>query len=179
MRQLTFVAFEGISLTSKIIKFFTRSNISHVAFLAYEDLNILVEPWPEDPNSITSFFKQVWRSNKLENHTSGTKYTVWALNVDDHKWQKTREFYLELARSRCGYNWWGVIGFVIPLFKETPGKYFCSEGLVEGLKQGGLIPDTIKSWKYSPDEFIELIQVLGAVQVKTDIVRGNLESQQS
>lgn len=93
------------------------------------------------------------------------------MECDSWKEALAHDFYLRLARSKAKYDWWGVVGFVVPLWKGASDRWFCSEGLIEGLRVAGIVPSEIESWRYSPEMFVELVCALGAVKVKRNIVR--------
>lgn len=163
-----FALFNGYSIFSKLIKFFTRSNYSHVAYCYDEDdFTKIIEVWSRSYN-IKDIIQTRWLFNSIHNHSPKTKIEIYRLSVTYEQAVKVKEFFYNLAMNKVGYNWLGVIAFVLPFWKkETKKGYFCSEGCTEALKYAGIIPQSIQSWKYSPDEFLELISALGAEYVTT------------
>lgn len=161
-RKLYFAFFRGKSFTSKIIQFFTRSNLSHVGYLYDEtNLNKIIEVWPIK-NNIIGFFKQKWRYNYISNHSVGTTIFIVELEVDENNFKLVDRYFKCLVENNTGYNWFGVIGFVLPFWKKgSKNGYFCSEGCVEALKYGEILDREIQGWKYSPDEFYELLLAIG------------------
>lgn len=155
---LRYVAFEGLSLFSKLVKFFTRSKYSHIAVQLSDQL--LIEAWKKGGVIC-------WDYSTFSRHTPGTPYVVYALPVTETVYNKAVDFYTYLADRRMPYNYLGVLGFVLPIFTSN-GGYFCSEGCWEGLvfadrcMFGG-----VPGWKVSPDMFVNLITVRGATIIES------------
>lgn len=163
-----FALFNGYSKLSKLIKFFTRSNYSHVAYCYDEDdFTKIIEVWTNS-YSLKDILQTKWIFNIVHNHSSKTKIEIYRLFVTYDQAVKIKEFFYNLAMNDVRYNWFGVIAFVLPFWKKRSKKrYFCSEGCTEALKYAGIIPQSIQSRKYSPDKFLELILALGAEHVTT------------
>lgn len=162
MKNLYFGLFKGLSFTSKVIRFFTRSKYTHVAYLPFypNTKTILIEVWPENSNNIVSFFKQKWKFNSIYNHSIGTNIEVWKIPVTDKQFSDADYFLRALALNNTGYDWYGVIGFVIPFFKDYKDGYFCSEGVVAALKYANIIDNDIEPWRYSPERLKDLLVLL-------------------
>jgi len=160
MQALRFVLFRGISLLSKSIRFFTRSNYSHAAILDKEKQK-LIESWSSIPHVH-------WRYSDFSAHTPGTPYEIWELPVEDEQYERAMHFYRWLADRKFPYNYLGVIGFVLPFFTSS-GGFFCSEGCWEGLVFAEIAPKDIPGWKVSPDRFKEQIELLGAKLVRKGV----------
>lgn len=167
MSKLWFGLFEGRSIYSKLIKFWTRSNISHVGIIldlepgTYRTIEVY-------PNG--SLCRTYWNYFTLYDHNPGTVIHVWELPVSEKQYDYAMKFYHYLAQNKTPYNWFGVIGFVIPVFTSN-GGYFCSEGAVEGLKFGHIIDPEIKGWKINPDDFEQLLRLMNARHIKDLIIR--------
>lgn len=153
--EIKFIAFKGLSTFSKLVKFFTRGEYSHIAVL--RDDNSLIEVWKR-PNKKLAY----WGFSTLRNHTKNTPYEIYCLPVKETVYEKALLFYEYLAYRNVVYNYLGVIGFIIPFFTSN-GGYFCSEGCWEGL----VFADRetfgcIKGWSVSPTHFVNIIQTHGA-----------------
>ncbi|MBT0666349.1 hypothetical protein KI809_18735 [Geobacter pelophilus] len=56
-----------------------------------------------------------------------------------------------LCQEVCSpYDWFGVIRFALPGFKESPKKWFCSEICAAALQVAGILPQNIKPHTLSP-----------------------------
>jgi len=150
--SLEFVCFKGISIFSKLVKFFTRGEYSHVAVLLSK--GDLIEVWKQRGGVY-------WDFSTLQSHTKGTPYEVYSLPVEDDVANNALAFYRYLALRRVPYNYLGVIGFVIPVFTSN-GGYFCSEGCWEGLAFASSNFRDIEGWRVSPTTFVQLIKLRGA-----------------
>jgi hypothetical protein len=143
------IFFEGKSLFSKIVRFFTRSNFSHVAFLLNDNKDLL-EAWIIDKQ-----FK--WGKTNITNHTPGTPYVVIDIPVS----KKVYDRYLEITEfidyCKIPYDILGVIAFVIPFKLKINGRWFCSEGVYEVLKYLGILASDTPGWKISPDNLYTIL----------------------
>mgnify|MGYP001626209872 FL=1 len=146
---MIYVAFDSNTFIGKAIKFFTRSTLSHIAILTDDKL---IEPWG-------NLFDIHWRFSKFSYHKNSTAY-IYELKLSEEQESLAKRFYTWLAESEMPYNYFGVIGFIIPAFISN-GGYFCSEGAWDGLKFAG-IKNEAKGYQVNPEIFVSLIQGLGA-----------------
>jgi hypothetical protein len=172
MKSLFFGLETGLSFTSKLIKFWTRSKRSHAFFIHPEIYDgtmdslykhgALIEAWkyPNEP---------IWKTRViyscLSNHSAGTPFTVYELKVSDEQYQKVLEFQNVCAFLEIPYDWKAIVAFVIPFKLKKDGHLFCSEKECLSLKYAGLISEEIPCWKISPDLFEDLLLVAGAKKV--------------
>jgi hypothetical protein len=152
MKTLFFAAFNGLSILSKVIKFHTRSEISHIAPV---DGERLIEPWNHNGG-----IKTWWDYSGFQKHTPGTKYDIWGLNVSDEKFDFCMKFYRGLADKKAPYDWPGVFAFGLRIVREGKDCFFCSEGaikpvvMVEGWEH--IMPNRV-----SPSIFCYLVEAAG------------------
>jgi len=169
MKSVYFALFSGISLPSKLIKFWTRSKRSHSAYVA--DLaglesykfGSLIEAWryPKEP---------IWKMRTIRSHlgfhSPGTKITIYELKVTDEQFQKIDSFQKVCAWLEVPYDWKAIVSFVIPRKLKRDGHLFCSEKDCLSLKYAGLLHEKIECWKVSPDRFEDILLLLGAKPIK-------------
>ena len=177
MRWIYFILFSGISWTSKLIKFWTRSKRSHAAFVnpdvfdmsiasLYKD-NALIEAWnrPKEP---------IWKTrciySSLRNHKPKTPFTLYKLEVTEKQVNKIYEFQHTCAFLEIPYDWKAIVGFVLPMKLKKDGYLFCSEKECLSLKYAGVLKTDIPCWKMSPDLFEDLLITKGAQKVGDFIV---------
>lgn len=58
--------------------------------------------------------------------------------------------------------------FILPKTFKTrslKGSQFCSEGVLRGLRRGGVIPETTKPRYYNPQETFELLKKMGFIHI--------------
>ena len=153
--QLRWAVFKGISLFSKAIRFWTRSQYSHVGFLLTD--NVLVECWGTNPFNIHWDFV----SPPFIKHKLGTPVEIWSLDFYDRdNVEYIQKFMIRLALNRIEYDWIGVFSFVLKLDKNDRDGYFCSEGCITPIIDvKNLI--TIKPHHVSPGLFVNLIEAMG------------------
>lgn len=154
-----FVLFKGISWVSRLVRFWTRSEYSHVGYLASLD-GRLIEAW-NHPSG------WCWDFSHFEAHKPGTPYEVWRLPQADGV--KLDQYFGELARRNIPWDLKGVLGFAFKC-SDDRGALFCSEGCCEGLKAAGLLPGDFESWRITPVLFREILKVLGGEIVEEGVV---------
>jgi hypothetical protein len=150
--KIQFIFFEGKSLLSQLVKFFTRSNFSHVAYLHPD--GYLIEAWPENSRNLLG---AKWRISSFDDHTKGTRYKIVSKETD--KSIRVKELFEFVSFQRVPYDYLGLISFVIPFRLSINGHWFCSEGCYEVLRYVGLMPLEIPGWKMNPDDFYNLLEV--------------------
>jgi len=158
-----FAAFHGLSWTSKAIRFYTRSTLSHIAVCTSG--NSLIEAWPH-----TGGPKQWWDFSNFKRHTPGTPFDIWRLKMDRSDAQYCMLYYKHLAGVKRPYNWRGIFGFVFKSRKNNNAGDFCSEGAIRPVAENLGLTETNPS-HVSPSDFVGLIQALGAVQIRSGVVR--------
>jgi hypothetical protein len=126
-------ASKGISLTSKIIKFWQFGfPYTHTGFIVdgYKQVNPLIaEMWFEGFR-ITSFYK---------GHTEGTNYIVYSLDVNEEQYDEFERIIYSYLNNPPKYDWLGILGF--PLRNKNINlkkRYFCSEFCFYVLQQIGI-----------------------------------------
>ena len=115
MKTLYFTGYFGYSFASKLIKFWTRSPISHVE----ECINL---------DTLEGY--GAWSGRKVgkltpDIHKPETPYVIFATNVTDKQYMLFKQF----KRSQQGksYDWPGIMGFIYNKDNNDPNKWFCSE----------------------------------------------------
>lgn len=152
--RLRWAFFKGISIFSKAIKFWTRSEYSHVGFMLNDD--ILIECWGTNP------FNIIWRfeSPPFAKHSKGTPVEIWSIEFPDEEALEIREFMKNLAYSKAKYDWIGVISFVLKIDKHNRKGFFCSEGCVYPICKIKRF-NTIKPHHVNPVMFLNIIEAMG------------------
>ncbi len=161
--QLMYAFFKGKSLLSKLIKFWTRSEYSHVAFLLDDDT--LIECWGN------SVFNVKWQivSPPFKNHIKGTPIEIWSLNVSKQEYEFIKNFMLCLGLSSFPYDYTGVLSFVLKVEKHNRCGFFCSEGCVYPIAKYRKWK-TIKPYHINPVMFLNILEALEAKKEKTFIL---------
>lgn len=159
--MLKFIAFEGVSNFSKLIKFTTRSMLSHVAF---EDIDgTLIEAW-----NFKGGTKTWWDFSSLKNHTPGTRYQTWGICLPDEHENFCRQFYYDLAQKKYPYNWPGILAYGLRIKHKKVNGYFCSEGTIYPIK-------LVRGWEkirpehVSPGGFCYLLEAMGGGVIRKGI----------
>lgn len=157
---LKVVFFNGKSLISKIIKFFTRSKFSHAAFLI-DDASLL-EAW-KNPNQKN---KVQWFISTFNNHTLGTEIEIIYIPVTKKCFLQFYELCNFIDFVKIPYDFIGVFAFLIPFKLKINGHWFCSEGVYEILRYLKIIKNDVPGWKINPDD---LYTILSSVYTKKEI----------
>ena len=160
------VAFKGKSLLSKTIRFWTRSQYSHIAYLM--DDNTLIECW-HDPGKAMNEMRVKWDyvTPPFIHHKEGTPYEIWELNISHYfmHWDnEVQDFMTKLADSKAKYDFGAVFGFIFKWRGHKKRGWMCSEGCIEPLVK--LFEwDRIVPSQVSPQDFVEIIQAAGAKRI--------------
>lgn len=162
MGKLFFAAFKGTSLISKIIKFWTRSEFSHIAVISDKKL---IEAWNHKAG-----FKNYWAYSDFSNHNTGAEYEIWMLPVStDEEIFCMNEYKRFAEQNRC-YDWKSIYGFVLKLKKDMQKCAMCSEGAIEPIYNFRNLK-TIKPHQISPSQFVNLIEAMGAQKIRSGKVK--------
>jgi len=157
MKKLYYASFSGLSMTSRVIRGFTRSmGTSHIGVWDPENEK-LIEAW--------GGLRIKWGWSNFKNHTLGTEYELWTLDVPDDVYETCMNTYREWADTGHDYDWLAVIGFVLRLRRENRRGDSCSEGAIRPLAAA-------MGWKktnpafVSPADFVSIIEAAGGDGVK-------------
>lgn len=121
----------------KLVRFWTRSNTSHVVAV-FSDQRASFETNPP------TFYNLIGTSDPKR----GISLTYKEMYADE--WQavyvdadeaKVKQWFVD--RIGLKYDWLGVLGFVFPPIKQEPKRWFCSEAVAAALG----ISD---SWRFNP-----------------------------
>jgi len=171
-RKLYFGLESGLSWTSTLIKFWTRSKRSHAFFINPEIFDGTVESLYKPQSIIEAWTPKgepLWKTrviySSLHNHTPGTPFTVYELEVNRTQYQKALDFQHTCAYLGIPYDWKAIVSFVIPFKLKRNGYLFCSEKECLCLKFIGKLSEDVPCWKMSPDLFEDLLLSLGAKKV--------------
>ena len=158
IKHIYYACFKGKSVTSKLIKFWTRSSYSHVAVRYARGF---IEVWPTGKNPL----KQRWGFTNFKNHKKGTEYELWELPVESNHFDAIMSLYINLANNKTKYDWSSIFGFVLKWKKQSKKGYICSEGL--WAPYDVLYDHWCKEpHEISPDLFVMLIQAFGAKKIR-------------
>ncbi len=160
---MKFVFFHGISFFSRLIRWFTRSSISHVGYLSMDGL--LIEAWKAG-----KWPWQIWWDLSFwHNHKTGTKYEIWELEpLSTEEREYVENFFMNLARYHYRYDWRALFGFLFRLKSSPNDKYICSEGCCTPLKRWRKW-DSVNPAYVSPDQFRMILQAAGAKKIEEGV----------
>jgi hypothetical protein len=151
------LASKGKSFVSRLIRKYQRGfPYTHIAYVLKPDKHnpLVIEAWHE-PYKIT--FKPpflegggVYMYRFGDNHTPGTEFTIFSVDVTEEQKQKIEEFlYNTLGRSK--YDFKGILGFATFSDYQNPNKWFCSELVFTAFQNAGVkLLNFIEPWKVSP-----------------------------
>ena len=134
--------YKGTSWTSRIIRWFTRSEYSHAAWV--EVSGKTWESW--EPGGVRTV------PSPLVGHDPRTPIDFFFVQgMDEISAQLVTDFF----RRQLGkpYDFWGIIGFLSRRSRRAcDPRWFCSEILIEALRAGGLhiLSNRLDSYKVTP-----------------------------
>ena len=139
--------YKGTSLISRMIKWFTWGEYSHVAYM-FEN-GELIEAWHEGG-------KRWWhgavvhRASWLKGHKAGTVIERYKITGMDEEHEQIMVAFLKTQVGKK-YDTWGIIGFLGRKVVENPLAWFCSELVMEAIKRAGThLLLRVPSYKVSP-----------------------------
>ena len=115
--------YQGTSFISRIIRFVSWSQYSHASWINIDKTTFKptweIEAWTK--GGVQKVEK--WGSN----HTKGTRIDLFDFNAPlPAAEEATLVSFLE-AEIGCGYDYRGVVSFVLHFMGESEGKWFCAE----------------------------------------------------
>lgn len=123
-------AYKGISFLSKLIRFQTRSDVSHIGILDDDDRGVVYEAW-QDGGVLCN-------ANLSSRHTDGTEVDIYSLVHPFTRDEKTRVRVFLGSQLGKGYDFRSVFRFITR--NNTPSdntKLFCSEYAFMAFAAGG------------------------------------------
>lgn len=121
------LAYQGISATSRIVRWQTRSEYSHVAFLLGTNFRSrVIEAWIDGGVAVHESFRTV--------HTPNTKVDVYEFPECDH----TELTAYLLKQVGMPYDWVSVARFVTHRPASENGAWFCSELVISACRHVGV-----------------------------------------
>ena len=165
-----FVIPKGFNLFDKLVMWFTRSKIAHVAYYL-EDENKLIEPQPYD-----HLWNAYWYYNTLEKHKNEI-LEIYRLQVTSEQKFLTEKWLKYLANTKTFYNYLGVLGFILPFFTSN-GGYFCSEGVYDAMQFADIIKSDLPGWQINPVMLRSIVQDLGGELYKKLYIDNNGKTRQ-
>ncbi len=113
MIKIYVAQYQGISLTSRLIRWYTRFSYSHSAY--YDPVKkLVIEAWGGG----------VQEAKPLDHHTAGTPIELFSLEVTREQKAVIEGFLNRQLGKR--YDFPGVFGFVLKN-RDRSNKWFCSE----------------------------------------------------
>jgi hypothetical protein len=179
--------YEGTSLFSRLIKWETRSSISHVSILQVPDCvfdedrlairyNVLHaamdvcpvwEAWGSLNPSTCRVFK---RSDIHEGHTPGTHIRLMRLKPM-HARMIDEDKVVAFLDAQVGkkYDWLGIIRFALRIDRNRADEWFCSELVYEAMERGGVsLLHNVDSYWVSPGDVHRSPKLTELIHVRTN-----------
>jgi hypothetical protein len=144
MEKISLLFFEGISPVSKLIRFFTNSKFTHVAFVYNDTKNvpILIEPWPDKntpKNIISQLLDLSWKVTNLKDyHTPGTKFTKLSIEVPNDVYESVITEFTSFPMNNVKYDFLEALNLGLLKRKDVEGfknRFCCSVGCAYALRQ--------------------------------------------
>ncbi len=129
------------SLLSKAIKMYTKEPYSHVSLSLDEDLNQLYSFGRKRPRN--PLYAGFVREDVIEGtyaYFPKTRCAFYSLDVDEETYKMIKEEIkaFESRKDIYGYNFLGLIGFMLNKPIDRNNKYFCSQFVSELLSNSGI-----------------------------------------
>jgi hypothetical protein len=124
----------------RVVCFFTGSRYSHAE---------LIYDWSETTKRGRCFSSSP-RDGGVRGTTIDFSSGHWEVYKLDSNLDETRVLEFFMPEIGKGYDWLGAIGSAVPIFKNRPRKWFCSEIIMACLHYN-------KPWKFTPQEMFEML----------------------
>lgn len=159
------LVFGGFFLGSRIIKFFTRSNVSHLALVLKHPKEQRLSLFEVSTGSVTPEHNGV-NTHKVSDYVPFYHGNVWVLKLRDSVRKKFNEEHLRpFIEKTLGQNFdtygAGLAGW--DLFDNIQGSpvprsasYFCSELVAEAFMHTGILPNNIHPEEITPADLTRL-----------------------
>ena len=169
MPELRFIATNGRSTASKLIRFWTRSgNRSHIAVLL--DDGRWIEQWNHDNRKgVFALTKSYAAYSGPENHTPGTEYEIWSLSCTQEEKDFCLQYWYDACARKEPYDHKAIYGHFWKFSKERKGKSICCGLAIAPVKLQRLLTE-LRPDHTNPQTFIELIQAMGAEFERGEVV---------
>lgn len=120
--------YKGISLLSRLIRWYSRSEYSHAAWID-PDTGACYEAWTNGVRMVPSFESC---------HTPGTHVDIFATPANREQSLAIRRFHQQLVGK--AYDWHGIFHFVTrrPEHARDQDRWFCSELVVAAYRAAGV-----------------------------------------
>jgi len=155
------LASRGKSFVSRLIKKYQRNypytHIAYVLDLTDKYNPFVIEAWhlPMRPYWKFPFVKGggVYMYKFSEQHTPGTEFTIFSVQVTEEQKQKIEEFLFDQLGKE--YDFKGIFGFASYSDVQDMNKWFCSELVFAAFKYAGInLLRDIPAYKVSPRLFL-------------------------
>lgn len=147
--------YEGVTLTSKLIKWFTWSRISHTSAVLINK-NEVIEAWKDG----------VVRRSMNDGHEPGTIIHIYRIPCTLSQRNSFYNF-LESHVGQMKYDFMGILGILLRSKLESADRAFCSALIFSGLYKVGLVMlNNIGSHQVTPGIF-DLSPLLEYVETRT------------
>ena len=115
----------------------------------------LMEQWPHG-----GMIKSWMNYNTMEDHTVGTPYEIWGLEVTQAEWEYCMDHYIQSCADKKEYDWGAIVNFRYKFIKEDPNKTICSEEIITPL---AAVKNwtTIRPWTIHPSALVNALQIAG------------------
>jgi hypothetical protein len=125
----------------KLIRWWTMSPYSHCELLFPDGTMFSADAWSGGVRYRTEFKPSNWDYVYLPMADDlVAQLRTWC---DEHNGLK--------------YDWLGIFGFVLPVFKGSKKRWFCSEICCAGLQEVGVISEDVEAGKQAPHDLYVLL----------------------
>lgn len=145
--NLAFFKAEYGGLFAKLIKWKTKGIHSHVEMI-FPDYVVYDEKRNRELSLCFSSYEKEGGVRFKFIYLDPKKWDIVPVEIPDDKPHEL--MVLASSLTDAGYDWFGIVGFVLPHVPERPDRFFCSEVVVYVLQQAvGILLDLV-SYKTSP-----------------------------
>jgi hypothetical protein len=116
--------YRGTSILSRLIKWFNWSRWSHVSWIEWDGDKSEIEAWQPTVQHVKH-----WG----DNHTKGTRVDLFDLQDPLSEDEHANLLAFLTSEIGCGYDYFGIVGFILRIKGPARKRWFCSELIFEGL----------------------------------------------
>jgi len=145
------VAYEGKTILGKLIRYWTRFDITHVEVMRQN---------PQRPEALTSTIGAIEGKGVVWadlNEKKG-KYKIYEVTLTKEQYKLFWQYVF--SHMGKGYDYFGILGFVVLKVNEQPNRFYCSELIYKGLVAAG-----VNFWN-EPQRYVSPGRLVSEAQLK-------------
>lgn len=134
--------YRGTSILSRMIRWFNWSIYSHVSWIEWDGDKSEIEAWRPKVQRVAH-----WGAN----HKPGTRVDLYQVSPELSEDAHANLVAFLTSELGCGYDYFGIVGFILRIKGPARKRWFCSELVFEALLHAGRrVLSNVEPYQVSP-----------------------------